>query len=68
MSPDYTLIMNAYSETWTTDTQRGNSLHCTAEKALAQTPNFSSMAEAYFGCHIGPIFQISLIYTFTGFP
>ena len=31
-------------------------------------PNFLGTAEAYFVCHIGPIFQISLIYTFIGCP
>ena len=64
MSPDYTLIKNAYSETWTTDTQRGKSLHYTAENHS----HSQSMAEAYFVCHIGPIFQISLIYAFIGCP
>jgi hypothetical protein len=29
---------------------------------------FSGTAEAYFVCHIGPIFQISLIYAIIGFP
>ena len=48
-----------------TDAQRGNSLHCTAENSLP-LPNFQ--AEAYFVCHIGPIFQISLMYAFIGCP
>ena len=30
------------------------------------TPKFLSTAEAYFVCHIGPNFQISLIYAFIG--
>ena len=29
-------------------------------------PNFLGAAEAYFVCHIGPIFQISLIYALIG--
>ena len=29
-------------------------------------PKFLGMAEGYFVCHIGPIFQISLIYAFIG--
>ena len=32
------------------------------------TPKFSGTAEAYFVCHIGPNFQIYLIYTFIGCP
>ena len=32
------------------------------------TPKFLGTAEAYFVCHIGPNFQISLIYTFIGCP
>ena len=32
------------------------------------TPKFLGMAEAYFVCHIGPNFQISLIYAFIGCP
>ena len=31
-------------------------------------PKFLGTAEAYFVCHIGPIFQISLVYTFIGCP
>ena len=31
-------------------------------------PKFLGMAEAYFVCHIGPIFQIDLIYAFIGCP
>ena len=31
-------------------------------------PKFLDTAEAYFVCHIGPIFQISLIYAFIGCP
>ena len=31
-------------------------------------PKFLGTAEAYFVCHIGPIFQISLIYVFIGCP
>ena len=32
------------------------------------TPKFSGTAEAYFVCHIGPNFRISLIYAFIGCP
>ena len=31
-------------------------------------PKFLGTAKAYFVCHIGPIFQISLIYAFIGCP
>ena len=31
-------------------------------------PKFLGMAAAYFVCHIGPIFQVSLIYAFIGCP
>ena len=31
-------------------------------------PKFLGVAAAYFVCHIGPIFQISLIYAFIGCP
>ena len=51
----------------TTDAQRGNSLHCTAEK-LTPTQEFLGTAEACFVCHIGPFFRISLIYAFNGCP
>ena len=32
------------------------------------TPKFLGTAKAYFVCHIGPNFQISLIYAFIGCP
>ena len=51
----------------TTDAQRGNSLHYTAEK-FTPTPKFLGMAAAYFVCHIGPFFQISWICAFIGCP
>ena len=35
---------------------------------LSPTPKFLGTAEAYFVCHIGPNFQISLIYVFIGCP
>ena len=31
-------------------------------------PKFIGTAEAYFACHIGPKFQISLIFAFIGYP
>ena len=41
------------------------SLH---SQKITPTPKFLGTAEAYFVCHIGPIFQISLIYPFIGCP
>ena len=38
--------------------------HCTNHP----NPKFLGTAAAYFVCHIGPIFQISLIYAFIGCP
>jgi hypothetical protein len=35
---------------------------------LNPNPKFLGMAAAYFDCHIGPIFQISLIYALIGCP
>ena len=52
----------------TTDAQRGNSLHCTARPKFTHIHKFLDTAEAYFVCHIGPIFQVSLIYAFIGCP
>ena len=37
-------------------------------RKLTPTPKFLGMAAAYFVCHIGPFFQISLIYAFIGCP
>ena len=34
----------------------------------APTPKFLGKAKAYFVCHIGPDFQISLVYAFIGCP
>ena len=50
----------------TTDTQRG--IVFTAQPKSNPSPKFLDLAEAYFVCHIGPIFQISLIYAFIGCP
>ena len=44
-------------ETWTTDAQRGNSLHCTEQ---IPTPKFLGTAEAYYVGHISPIFQLHI--------
>ena len=51
----------------TMDTQREKkpSLH---GRKFNPNPKFFGTAEAYFVCHIGPIFQISLIYAFIGCP
>ena len=35
---------------------------------FTRTPTFLGTAEAYFVCHIGPNFQISLIHAFMGCP
>ena len=37
-------------------------------RKLTPTPKLLGTAEAYFVCHIGPNFQISLIYAFIGCP
>ena len=37
-------------------------------RKFTPTPKFLGTAEANFVCHIGPIFQISLIYDFIGCP
>ena len=37
-------------------------------RKFTPTPKFLGTAKAYFVCHIGPIFQISLIYAFIGCP
>ena len=37
-------------------------------RKFTPTPKFLGMAAAYFVCHIGPFFQISLIYAFIGCP
>ena len=37
-------------------------------RKFTPTPKFLVTAEAYFVCHIGPNFQISLIYAFIGCP
>ena len=41
--------------------KKQSSLH---GQKFTPTPTFSDMAEAYFVCHVSPIFQISLIYAF----
>ena len=54
---------------WATDYGRAErkqpSLH---GRKFNPNPKFLAMAAAYFVCHIGPIFQISQIYTFIGCP
>ena len=52
--------------TRTTDAQRGNGLHYMAKNSLPL--KFLGTAKAYFVYHIGPIFQISMIYVFIGCP
>ena len=37
-------------------------------RKFTPTPKFLGTAEAYFVCHIDPIFQMSLIYAFIGCP
>ena len=46
----------------TTDAQRGNS------RKVNPNPKFLGTAKAYFVCHIGLFFQISLTYAFIGCP
>ena len=43
-------------------------LHSLHGRKSTPTPKFVSTDEAYFVCHIGPSFQISLIYAFIGCP
>ena len=43
-------------------------LHSLHGRKSNPNPNFLGMAEAYFVCHIGPNFQISLIYALTWCP
>ena len=43
-------------------------LHSLSGQKFTPTPKFLGTAEAYFVCHLGPIFQISLIYAFIGCP
>ena len=49
----------------TTDTQTGNSLY---SRKFNPNPKFLGTAKAYFVCHSGPKFQITLIYAFIGCP
>ena len=51
----------------TTDARRGNSPSLNGRKSTP-TPKSLGTAEAYFVCHIGQNFQISLIYAFIGCP
>ena len=37
-------------------------------RKLNPNPKFLGTAEAYFVCHIGPIFQIAFVYAFIGCP
>ena len=59
-------LENVWVKPRTTDTQRGNSLPCTAK--IQNQSQILCTAGAYFVCHIGPIFQISSIYAFIGCP
>ena len=45
--------------------RKSPSLH---DRKSNPNPKFIGTAEAYFVCHIGPKFQISLIYAFIGCP
>ena len=45
--------------------KKSRSLH---GRKFNPNPKFLGTAEAYFVCHIGPLFQISLIYAFIGCP
>ena len=57
-----TIIIWVRLGSWTTHAQRGN------RQKFNPNHKFLGMADAYFVCHIGPIFQISLIYSFIGCP
>ena len=46
----------------------GEEITFTARPKFTPTPRFFGTAEAYFVCHIGPNFQVSLIYAFIGCP
>ena len=58
-----------YGLPWPTDygrpERKSPSLH---DRKSTPTPKFLGTAEAYFVCHIGPNFQISLIYVFIKCP
>ena len=58
----YTLQIRGRHGLWTPRAE----IASTARPKLNPNPNFLGTAEAYFVCHIGPIFQISLIYAFIG--
>jgi hypothetical protein len=45
--------------------RKSPSLH---DRKSTPTPKFLGTAKAYFVCHVGPNFQISLIYAFIGCP
>ena len=54
---------------WNTDYGRPERKQCSLlGRKFNPNPKFLGMAKAYFVCHIGPIFQISLIYAFIGCP
>ena len=71
--PTFKVIYPKYTSNmvmlWHTDYRRpvrkSPSLH---GRKSTPTPKFLGTAEAYFVCHIGPNFQISLIYAFIGCP
>ena len=53
-----------FCPTWTT-VRKSPSLH---SRKSTPTPKFLGTAQAFFVCHIGPNFQIYLIYAFIGCP
>ena len=46
----------------------GEEIAFTAQPKIHSTPKFLGTVEAYFVCHIGPEFHVSLIYAFIGCP
>ena len=54
----YTYLIKTNHRLWTPREE----IAYTARQKLNPNPKSSGTNEAYFGCHIGPIFQISLIY------
>ena len=60
-----TLVVMICSMDYGCPVRKSPSLH---GRKSTPTPKFLGTAEAYFVCHIGPNFQISLIYAFIGCP
>ena len=59
------IILTLVSMDYGRPVRKSTSLH---GRKSTPSPQFLGMAEAYFVSHIGPNFQISLIYAFIGCP